>query len=442
MTALSPEERVAPLRGAIDDISRQFPQLRLLTPAGVLRVPVVTNPLTLLRLEVPEDFLHLQSIRLVTADGSDASVGARVTASSWYGAYGEKFDQSRLFDWDHPTGTTVHTNKDGPSWLEVRFARPVRLVEVLLRNVNNSFAWRARQLRAVGRTRWRRHVLFDFEDLHREVGATVAAQAARDLDAADPQVQALVPVLVDTLRAAYPVARKALNAANLDAGLVKAFRAVVNAELLPSRELLWTIHGPCRAFQFWTAPQQVAYVEFAVAVVEALRKVTPHVSFGFGAALSIVRDKALIPHDDDLDIIVAFEPEEAATLADGLALVTRSLEESGFSVRGRFPTHRQIGRNNRGKHVDVFVGMFEGEAVSWYPGARGGLSRTMMYPTTTAPLLGIECAIPAHAEDYLAALYGDDWRTPDPNFTHRKDRASYADISGAPKNARATATKA
>jgi hypothetical protein len=269
----------------------------------------------------------------------------------------------------------------------------------------------------------------------------VTARATRELDPADAQVQSLVPVLVDTLRAQYPLARKALTAAKLDPALGKAFRDVVNAELLPSRELLWTIHGPCRAFRYWTPAQQVAYVEFTNEVVAALREVTPHVSYGFGSVLSVVRDKALIPHDDDLDIIVAFEPHEAATLAEGLALVARILEERGFSVRGTFPAHRQVGRDGRGKHLDVFVGLFEGDegdTISWYPGARGALSRSMMYPTTTAPLLGIDCVIPAHPEDYLAAVYGEGWRTPDPNFAHRKDRKSYADISGAPKKARAT----
>ena len=82
MTALSPQERVAPLRGAIDEALRLFPQLGFLTPGGVLQVPIDTGPLTLLRLEVPGEFLHLQSIGRVTADGSDASVGAQVTTSS------------------------------------------------------------------------------------------------------------------------------------------------------------------------------------------------------------------------------------------------------------------------------------------------------------------------------------------------------------------------
>jgi len=427
--ATTAEERVAPLRTLVDDISRQFPELGYLGPGGVLRVPVDLGKVTLVRLELPKQFLHLQSIGLVTADGSDASARAEVTASSWYGGYGEKFEAARLLDWDHYDGTTVHTEKDDLSWIEVRLARPVELTEIRLRNVNNATATRAQGVRVAVRTRWRRHVLFDGTARHRELRAEVAAH---DIGDVDRQVQALVPVLVDTFRGAYPAARKALQDADLDPDLVKAFRGVVNAELLPSRQLLWTIHGPTRSFRFWTPAEQSAYVQFAAEVAAALREVTPHVCFGFGAVLSVVRDRALIPHDDDLDIIIGFEPDEAATLADGLAVVTAALEQRGFSVRGNYSAHRQIGRNNRGKHVDVFVGLFEGDTISWYPGTRGALDRDTMYPTTTAPLLGVECPIPARPETYLAALYGEGWHTPDPNFTHRWDRSSYADLAGSP----------
>lgn len=427
MTTGTAAERVAPLRDLVDDLVRRFPELGHLGPGGVLRVPVDVGPVTRLRLELPRQFLHLQSIGLTTADGSDAAAGAEVTASSWYGRYGEQFDPARLFDWDSPRGTVVHTEKDDPSWVEVSFARPVQLTEVRLRNVASDTAARAARLKVVVRTRWRRHVVFDGAARHEQLRAAVDAY---DLGSAGPEVRALLPILVDTFRGDYPAARRRLKEAELDPDVVTAFRGVVNAELLPSRERLWTIHGPTRSFRFWTPEEQHAYVRFAVEVVDALREVTPHVSFGFGAVLSVVRDRALIPHDDDLDIIIGFEPHEASSLAEGLAVVTAALQERGFSVRGNYSAHRQIGRGPRSKHVDVFVGLFEGDVISWYPGTRGALDRDTMYPTTTAPLLGIQCPIPARPEAYLAALYGEGWHTPDPNFTHRWDRSSYADLAG------------
>ncbi len=420
-------ERLAPLRALVADVSGRFPELGLLAPSGVLTVPVTVGPVRRLRIEVPKQFLHLQSLQLVTADGSDATVGAEVSVSSWYGTYEERFDPAALFAWDTPTGTVVHTGKDDPSWLEVRFPQPVQLSEVRLRNVAKDTATRAKKLRVLVRTRFRTHVLLDNAEQHRELKA---ALSAFDLGPADPDVQALLPVVEHVLSGAYPQARKALDAADLAPDVVKEFRTIVNAELLPSRQLLWTIHGPCRSFRFWSPEEQEAYVRFAAEVVEALQDLTPHACFGFGSVLSVVRDHALIPHDDDLDLIVGFEPHEAATLADGLALVSAHLEAKGFSVRGNWSAHRQIGRKSRGKHVDVFVGLFEGDAISWYPGTRGALDRDTMYPPSSAPLLGVDCLIPAKPEVYLERLYGTGWRTPDPNFAHRWDRSSYADLAG------------
>ena len=146
--------------------------------------------MTRLRLELPQQFLHVQSIGLVTADGVDAAAGAEVTASSWYGSYGEQFDAARLFDWEHPAGTVVHTQKDDPSWVEVRFARPVRLTEVLLRNVAKDTATRAAGLKVVVRTRWRAHVVFDGRARHAQLKAAVTGH---DLGDAGADVEALLP---------------------------------------------------------------------------------------------------------------------------------------------------------------------------------------------------------------------------------------------------------
>ena len=70
--------------------------------------------------------------------------------------------------------------------------------------------------------------------------------------------------------------------------------------------------------------------------------------------------------------------------------------------------------------------------MSWYPGARGGLTRAIVFPPGSADLLGVTCAIPAQPEVYLERLYGEGWRVPDPYFSHAWNVAAYADIRGAP----------
>jgi hypothetical protein len=103
----------------------------------------------------------------------------------------------------------------------------------------------------------------------------------------------------------------------------------------------------------------------------------------------------------------------------------------GYEVSGEFATHRHVRRPGR-KPVDVFVGIFEGDAIAWYPGARGGLTRQIVFPPVAAELLGVRCLIPAQPEVYLERLYGPGWRVPDPYFSHAWDRSAYADILGTP----------
>ncbi len=421
-------DRLAPLRPVVDTVLRDFTDLGYLAAKGVLEVPVTVGPVHRMRLELPRQFLHLQSIGFDTEEGSDATVGAEVTASSWYGTYGERFSPEALFDWDHPSGTVVHTEKDDPSWVEITFPTPVRLSAIRLRNIIGETSTRAAKLRVIARTRFRSHVLFDGGRRHKDLRA-----AAAGIDTGgDRDLEVLRDVLVDTASGAYAKGKATLASSDLDADLVKAFRGLVNEKLLPSRELMWTIHGPCRSFRFWSEDEQLTYVSFASEVVDVLRDLTPHVSLGFGSVLSVVRDRALIPHDDDLDLIIGFEPEEAATLADGLALVASFLTERGYAVRGNWSAHRQVARTPKGKHLDIFVGLFEGDAISWYPGTRGALDRDTMYPTAVADLLGVPCRIPARPETYLERLYGPGWVSPDPNFAHRWDRAAYADLAGGP----------
>ena len=81
----------------------------------------------------------------------------------------------------------------------------------------------------------------------------------------------------------------------------------------------------------------------------------------------------------------------------------------------------------------MFVGIFEGDAVSWYPAARRSLTRDIVFPPGRADLLGTSCAVPAQPEMYLERVYGDGWRVPDPYFSHPWDPTSYADIAGSRK---------
>ncbi|KRE55360.1 hypothetical protein [Phycicoccus sp. Soil748] len=416
--------------GALDDVILSartlFPDLEFLAPGGVLELAVRRHGVERIRVELPPgQFLHLQGIG-VDAPDDGRTARARVEVSSWYKSYGERFELQRLLDFEHPTGTVVHTGADEPAWLELVFDSPIDIERLRLRNVDGPTAVRARGLRVLLQTGGTWLVAYDHAARAGELRRLLTHRTELG---GDPTITALLPLLAQTFEGAYADARQALDAhTEISTADRSAFRAAVTSGLLADRELEWTVHGPQRCFRFWDETEKVTYVEFAAKVAEALASLTPQVCFGFGAALCVVRDGDLIPHDDDLDIIIGFDPHEAGTLGEGLALVEQCLRPLGYTVTGNFTAHRQV-RRNGSKQVDVFVGLFEGDTISWYPGTRGALDRDLMFPASEGRLLGVPVPLPRNPLVYLERLYGEGWRHPDPNFKHTWDRATYADLT-------------
>ncbi|SDO79743.1 hypothetical protein SAMN04489867_0611 [Pedococcus dokdonensis] len=416
----------------LEDIIRAgralYPDLDFIAQNGLLDLRLGHTGVRRLRVEgPPEQFLHLQSIGVDTTKGAIGKRDAKVTTSSWHKNFGDAFNSVRLLDVEHPSGTSVHTGQDSPGWVELTFKKPVDLQRVRLRNVSATTARRIRGFRVLveGPDGW--VVAYDHRARIEQLRQFLTAPAA---NGASPELAALLPILADTFGGFYEEARKALDALTDVPDPDRAqFRTIVTRTLLADRSMEWTVHGPQRCFRFWSDTEKVRYITSAVEISDALATLTPNVCFGFGAALSVVRDGALIPHDDDLDIIIAFDPHEARNLNEGLARVEQHLRPLGFTVTGNFSAHRHV-RRPGAKHVDVFVGLFEGDVVSWYPGARGALTRDMMFPTSSAPLMGVTCPLPRNPLVYLEKLYGAGWRHPDPNFRHTWDRSAYADLAG------------
>ena len=411
----------------IDVAARDFVDLGFLAPSGMLDLPVDAGLLRSIRLELPPgQALGLQTARIDTPIGDDLVPDVRVSSSD--DLDGQALVPSRLFDLDHPTGTALRTKADRPAWAELGLRRAAPVSRIRLRNVIGETARDARGLRITGRGRVRTHVLYDGGAQLKAWRRLVTAATAEA--ASDPTALALLDVLSLTVRGDYARAHRSLVAHVDDEAQRRHFRASVNEALLPARGIEWTVHGPRRPFRTWSEAERLDYVVDSAGVVEALRALTPDVCLGFGSVLSVVRDRALMPHDDDLDVIIGFEPATAPTIADGLRLIDHHLVPLGFEVSGEFATHRHVRRPGR-QPVDVFVGIFEGDTIAWYPGARGGLTRAIVFPPVPAELLRVPCLIPAQPETYLERLYGPGWRVPDPYFSHAWDRSAYADIMGA-----------
>ncbi len=430
MTTAGAESAPDPLSGLITVGRELFPDLDFLAPNGVLRLGLPEGVIDRLRIELPPgQFLHLQSIDITTPDLDDLAAAASVRVSSWYGEYESKFDPARLFAFDAPSGTVIHTMADAAgAWIEISFRRAIAASEIALRNISTTLSTRARGIRVlVGRPRRDLELVYDAAGRQAELEQIFDRMSLLrpELDA---ESKLLVPILAKTIAADYHVARTTFDKADgLSNERRRAFRDLVSTELLATRELQWTIHGPQRCFRFWSTGQKKNYTRYAAQVVEDLAELSPQVCFGFGSALSVVRNGDLIPHDDDIDVIIAFEQSEAGSLTAANELVEAHLRGRGYQVSGNFTAHRHVAKPPA-KKVDVFVGLFEGDSIAWYPGKRGSLTRSMMFPTSEGALFGIPVRLPRNPLLYLEQVYGKSWRVPDPGFTHRWNNSAYRDL--------------
>jgi hypothetical protein len=243
-----------------------------------------------------------------------------------------------------------------------------------------------------------------------------------------PKDVAILQLVSDVREGRYREAYMGLRALGLlDQEEKKRLINAANESYLMEKQLEWTNHGILRSFRFWSLEEKQAYLRLTVEVMSCCKTVTPHVTLGFGSVLAFMRDNDFVPHDDDMDILVAFPLDVVRRYPEALELLRKAFEANGLRAHGDYPSHRNVNKNN-GKSVDVFVGFIEDGRVSWFPSRRGNLRVEDVFPAENVDFLGIECEIPANPNIYLEATYGDSWKTPIANWNHPWNRREYSDF--------------
>ena len=187
-------------------------------------------------------------------------------------------------------------------------------------------------------------------------------------------------------------------------------------------------HGIKRTFKYWSLDEKISYLKSISEIISVLNESMGNSCLGFGAALGLVRDQDLIPHDDDLDILVALPLEKYPNLPDGLDKVSLLLKKSGFKVEGNFFSHLWV-RHPNGYRCDVFIGLIEEMGkLSFYPSPRRCLDISDFLPFSQHSLLSVSLPFPKNINKYLEITYGQNWMTPDNYFQHPWDRSEYKDL--------------
>jgi hypothetical protein len=461
-------------------LAADYADLDFSAPYGRLDIRRRVPDITAVRIELlwpTKAALQLCSV-VIDADGLDDPVAqtVRTMSSTADENFAEMLAEGKMLGAKGRT-TTVRSGWEDRPWLQFDFQQPVDLRRIRLRNAGgvgpgaSSTRLRGTQVLVQTADGWW-HTIYDgwqrereFQQLvEREYGGSLltrslATTAQRRFAALDrlrrpaetddqqgtreqqgkqeqqgrqgQRVKAeLVKILAGIQIGTYNTLKvyQDLNKVGLSHDEVAHLQQLVTQKLLSRRQLEFNLHGLRRTFRFWSENEKRRYLQFAVDVTESLQEMNGHACLGFGSVFAVVRDHEFLSHDDDLDVIVGFEPGEADNLAQARELVKKWLTRHGFKVVGSYVSHTWVYPPWGGPKVDVFVGLFEGDSIAWYPGRRGQLTRDIVFPASKRELMGIDCPVPNDPELYLERVYGPGWATPDPHFRHAWKRSEWSDI--------------
>jgi len=198
----------------------------------------------------------------------------------------------------------------------------------------------------------------------------------------------------------------------------EAFIDLLNKKyLFPVEREITSLHGIMRTFRFFTDEQKQQHIKDVCDLVVLLQDCSEYVFLGYGSVLGALRDGRLIDHDDDLDIVVGFHQERAATASDAQKILMEFLGT-------RFKTFQPPDLDNHihvylgNKKCDVFGGLIRDGRLYCNPAALKGIPIADIFPTQMIQLEGIACPMPANAERYLTLVYGESWPVPQKNYTY------------------------
>lgn len=209
----------------------------------------------------------------------------------------------------------------------------------------------------------------------------------------------------------------------LDAKEVRFGRSRERVELVDARGRWLAMTKWDRLGPVLEGREEIGHVllENARRLVEDLQADGHDVYIVGGTLLGIVRDGALMAHDDDVDLAFYCRAENPIDVGLASYEMERALLKRGHTVVRHSLAHLEIEFFNEDgepdHYVDIFTGFFH-EGLYCQPFALRGpeVVASDLVPVRSYEVDGVELPGPPNPQAWLNYAYGSSWRVPDPTF--------------------------
>ncbi|MGQ0463764.1 MAG: class I SAM-dependent methyltransferase [Sporichthyaceae bacterium] len=151
----------------------------------------------------------------------------------------------------------------------------------------------------------------------------------------------------------------------------------------------------------------------------------------YGSLLGTIREGGVIGVDNDADMAFVSDLPPGPALGEEMGRIAARLIELGMRATATSTNVYVYDADRADARIDLFHLYWDAKDVLAFPFGVAGtrdVTRSQWRGVTTAPFCHRTVGVPVLAEEVVAAIYGEGWRTPNPGFNWKKDKrtAGYA----------------